>query len=410
MINILIAPIHYVADKNEGSEYSRAYDYIEYISKQKNVKGHILVGYMKENKIGDFVIKSFFKKKPVYISNITRMWFLLWVFKEYLVLSAKNNYDFIWHNGPFALGETFSLVSILNTRNVPFVVGPINTPHVFLGEDEARSMGKKVFTESSNFIDKILKFADNKTYFISKIFKHLSTLTLKKASLVLAKENETDKLIKKSGVRNSIVLNLGVNIPSHRSAIIDTKQKGLRLISVSYLVERKRTIDLILMMNHIVNNSKIKDIKLTIVGDGPQSEKIKKAINFYNLSEYIKITGYVEKKNIYNFYKKSDLFISTTSSDTMPAMFFEAISTGLPMVTYNCPSITELKNNGIQCENVEVGDYHKLANIVIKAAKNKVKLAEKGIKNLMIYKEKYCFDKKMEAFMQILRSKKQQYV
>lgn len=409
MINILIAPIHYVAERSGGSEYSRAYDYVEYMSKQKDIKGQVLVGYMKEKRMGNLIIKSFFKKKPEYISNLTRLLFLVWIFKQYLVLSAKNKYDIIWHNGPFALGETFSLVSILNTKKIPFVVGPINTPHVFLGDDESRSMGKKVFSGSYNFIDRILKFVDNKTYSISRVFGYLSQLTLKKAALVLAKENQTDKLIKKSGVSKSFVMNLGVNIPAHKSSSIDINVKGLKLISVSYLVERKRTIDLVLMMNHIVNSAKIKNIKLTIVGDGPQKEKIVEAISYYNLSDYIKITGYIEKKYIYNFYTASELFISTTSSDTMPAMFFEAISTGLPMVTYSCPSISELKSSGVQCQEVEVGDYLKLANIVIKALKNKDKLAESGKKNLIVYKEKYNFDKKMDEFMRILRIEKEKH-
>jgi predicted porin len=47
---------------------------------------------------------------------------------------------------------------------------------------------------------------------------------------------------------------------------------------------------------------------------------------------------------------------------------------------------------------------------VIKAAKNKVKLAEKGVKNLIVYKEKYSFNKKMDAFIQVLRNKKEKHV
>ncbi len=142
-MKLLIAPIHYIIDPDEGSEYTRAYEYVKYLTLDKEYSGDILVAYSKFDKIGNFRIHRLFDKKPVYISNLIRFKFIIWIFLKSLKLIRKNKYNCIWHYGPFAIGKTFSLLALMNNKKIPFIIGPIFTPLVASKNDAFGLFGKK---------------------------------------------------------------------------------------------------------------------------------------------------------------------------------------------------------------------------------------------------------------------------
>jgi glycosyltransferase involved in cell wall biosynthesis len=401
-MKILIAPLHYLAEKSGGSEYGRAYDYLDYLSKTKKIFGDVLVGYFPKSRLGNFRIRSFFRQKPEYISNLTRLRFIVWLFIESLRLRRHNHYDLIWHNGPFAIDETISLISIFNYPRTPFVVGPINSPHTFLGPDENRSMGKKLFS-GDGLITRLVILFDHRIYFLSRIFSVFSRLTLTNASLILAREFETSKLLESRGMPESVVFNMGTKIPTRRQANIGSDNDKIRLLSVSYLVERKFTVDLISMMDYLVNELHHINFVLTIVGDGPQRSTLEKAVNRLGLNKYIKFIGYVDKDRVFEYYSSSDIFVSSSISDCMPAMYFEAISSGLPLVVSLNPSVQELIDNGVYCQPVPPHDYRSMAETILRISKSTKFLATMGKRNYHLYQEKYRFENKMVRFIELLK-------
>ncbi len=403
-MKLLIAPLHYVADKYEGSEYTRAYDYLEYLSRQKDINGDVLVGYCSEKKMGNLKIISMFKRKPTYISNIIRLQFVVWIFIKWLLLKLRNNYDVIWHNGPFSLNETFSLVAILN-KSTPFIIGPIVTPHQYVSEDESRSMGKKIFKR--NLLQIVLKKIDHLTYPLSKVFRYLSYLTLRKSKLVLVKETDCLKLINKYDFRNIIVHNMGLNLKefgfNHAKYI---NANVVNIITVSYLVKRKGVTDLVDIMNYLIKSRKRTNYRLKIVGSGPEFDNIKRKIKELNLSKYIKLVGFVTKKLIHKYYENSDLFVTTTLSDSMPAMYFEAMASGLLVISYDNPSVRELKLKGAKIVTSEVGNISNYAKCIMDNTKDSNKLMALGKANYKLSKEEFSFEKKMEMFTSYLEKLK----
>lgn len=402
-MNILIAPLHYVADKNEGSEYTRAYDYIDYLSRQKDMSGVALVGFMEESKIGNFSIKRFFDKKPSYISNLTRIRFIIWIFFEARKAMAKEKFDLIWHNGPFAIDNTFSLLALLAPKYLPFIVGPINKPHTYIGADEARSMGSKNST-ISNTRTRLIKFIDTKTYFISEIFRVLSSLTLKKATLVIAREKAVEKIIKKRGVNRVTTLNMAMKITHSLQPNPKNYSGKIRLVNVSYLVERKCTQDLIRMMDYLVNKKGLDTFQLTIVGDGPQKNRLEDMVEKLQLHSFIKFVGYVKKSNVMKYYRKADIFVSASLSDTMPAMYFEAMSSGLPLVTYRNQSTDELIEEGVSCTTVNSRDCEAMAEEIVRLSKSVDSLKKMGLNNSSVYNSKFSFTKLMDRFIELLNT------
>lgn len=400
-MKILIAPMHYVIDKRDGSEYTRAYHDAEFITSQKEFEGDILVGYASIKRLNNFKVHSYFKKKPQYISNFARIKFLLWIFFTARKLMKKNKYQRLWHNGPFAIGETFSLIA-LSVRTIPFILGPILTPHSFIGDDEGRSMGKKIYSDTSIRF-KLLKFIDNKTYFVSKIFSYLSFSTLKRANIVIVCDTAGLQTLKKAGIKKVVLLPKGVNVSKFISNKIIKTTGVIKVISVSYLVERKRTQDLIEAINYLVKALDVHNVQLIIVGDGPQKESLITLSKKLGLKKYITFTGFVPRDRVHKLYKSSHIFVSASISESMAAMYFEAMAAGLPLVMVENQSTKDLIKEGIGGVVVPQKDPQSIAHALFDLIGSPRTIKRFGANNKDLIKGKFNYEKNMDQFSNIIK-------
>lgn len=399
---ILVAPLHYVIDPDEGSEYTRAYEYLEYLSKDEKLSGDVLVGYCKINKLGNFRIHKMFNKKPAYISNVIRFKFIVWVFFKSLFLMRKNIYNLIWHQGPFAIDETFNLLALLNRKKIPFVIGPIFSPLNFTGTADFGLLGKKTKIKSSlalkNKIDGIVY------KHFSKSFSYLSFLTLKKASQILSHDNIGKNLINKKGIKNIQVLTLSVISKDF------TKRKQIRtkkyfiLLAVGYFIERKRMIDIIEAVRILVSIHKIKNIRLTLIGDGTQKAEMKILTKKYKLEKFINFTGFIPRTKLAEHYKNSDIFLSASTADIMPGVYFEAMSASLPMVLAKNSTSKELSARKFGGFVVPAKSPKSIAISVQKLIKNKKLLAEYGQRNFLLMQNEYNFEKNIGRLKNIFQN------
>ena len=91
-------------------------------------------------------------------------------------------------------------------------------------------------------------------------------------------------------------------------------------------------------MQLLIIKKKLNNIKLNIVGSGPEYQNLKKLIETNNAENYIKIFTNVNKKELENFYENSHLFILANSmlkngdTEGCPVVFIEAMSYMLPVI------------------------------------------------------------------------------
>lgn len=71
-----------------------------------------------------------------------------------------------------------------------------------------------------------------------------------------------------------------------------------------------------------------KKINLKIIGEG-KNKKIVKKINKYPFVQYY---SYMDKKELLRQYRKSDIFILTSKTETFGLVYAEALSQGLPII------------------------------------------------------------------------------
>lgn len=138
-------------------------------------------------------------------------------------------------------------------------------------------------------------------------------------------------------------------------------------ISVGNLIKHKRMHHTIKAFNRAFNNNT--KVKLTIIGGGPEKKNLESLIKELNLEDRIKLTGRIERKEIAEYFKKSDAFVLASKGETFGVVFIEAMASGLPVIATRCggPEHFIKKEQGLI---IEKNNIDKLAGAMKNINKN----------------------------------------
>jgi glycosyltransferase involved in cell wall biosynthesis len=91
-------------------------------------------------------------------------------------------------------------------------------------------------------------------------------------------------------------------------------------------------------------SNKTKRIKFLIVGDGPEMKDLRLKANQLGISANTVFTGYIH--DLTCVYWASDIFISSSRSETFGHAVVEAMASGLPVIARDIPVLREIINHG----------------------------------------------------------------
>ncbi len=141
------------------------------------------------------------------------------------------------------------------------------------------------------------------------------------------------------------------------------KTENLNLLYVGQLVKRKGLKWLIESIS-ILKGKKIDNIKLILVGSGPDEAYFKKLVKDLKLNDLIEFKGQInDKKEVVSLYKNSDIFLLPSLSEGLPTVILEALFFGLPVIATDIPGIRDHFENYISL--VPTKDNNKLAETII---------------------------------------------
>jgi len=199
---------------------------------------------------------------------------------------------------------------------------------------------KFIFVERTPFQELSIYF--NFIDFIKKmIIKFLLKIVYKKADLIIANSNKTAKdLSDFYGLKTK-----GIYPPSFSRKNFNKKfkykNKVFDLLTVGRLSREKGFNTLI----EALSNIKSKNFRLLIIGDGPEKDNLKRQVKEKKLNKQIIFLG--AKKDVDQYFKKSDLFINSSLFEGFPNVVVEALSFGIPVICSNSyGGIGEILNNG----------------------------------------------------------------
>jgi glycosyltransferase involved in cell wall biosynthesis len=106
------------------------------------------------------------------------------------------------------------------------------------------------------------------------------------------------------------------------------KETGdIYLAHTGRLIEKNGLEDLIGALEFLPGN-----VKLLLVGTGPQEDKLRRLAYNKNISDRVKFLGYVPIEEVAAYLKISDIFARPSLSEGMGNSFIEAMAVGLPVI------------------------------------------------------------------------------
>lgn len=150
------------------------------------------------------------------------------------------------------------------------------------------------------------------------------------------------------GLEPSFYENVSNNVPSSN-----------KLVCVGRLCEQKGQLLLVEAANLLAKQGI--DFELVLAGDGELRQPIEALIQQYNLSNHIKITGWISSAQVREFILESRAMVLPSFAEGLPVVIMEAMSLKRPVISTYIAGIPELVESEKSGWLVPAGDVGMLA-------------------------------------------------
>ncbi len=133
---------------------------------------------------------------------------------------------------------------------------------------------------------------------------------------------------------------------------------GTLIISVGRLVPWKGFDALIRTFAKMFK--KRKDLRLLIVGSGPDAQRLEKLVGELKLSEHVLFAGSVERDVLLRYIRAADIFVLNTAYEGLSHTILETMAIGVPVVTTRVGGNPEVITDGIDGYLVKPNDQSAL--------------------------------------------------
>jgi 1,2-diacylglycerol 3-alpha-glucosyltransferase len=141
------------------------------------------------------------------------------------------------------------------------------------------------------------------------------------------------------------------SMPFHRESL-GLSSKHIVLTFVGRLAPEKNIIFLLRAFNGVC--SVIDNVKLLIIGDGPERENLEDRVKHMGIEQRVIFTGMIPYEQIPNYLAISDAGVTASVTETFGFSVVEAMASGLPVLGIDSPGIVDIikdQKNGLLASN-----------------------------------------------------------
>ena len=206
------------------------------------------------------------------------------------------------------------------------------------------------------------------------VIRNISCMCCNHADEVIAPTEKVQELLLSYGVQRPILVQ-PTGIPLSKFERVDWKEvekiksqyniskENHVLVSIGRLSKEKNLNETIELMDMITKFDE--QVRLLIVGDGPERKNLEELVREKKLSSYVFFTGEVNWKTIQNYYAVGDIFTSASTSETQGLTYTEAMASGRPILVRKDECLKKFLKEGIngysyQDEKEFIHGYQKL--------------------------------------------------
>lgn len=319
------------------------------------------------------------------------------------ILRRAKNMDIIFAQDPVSVGLPSVFASkIMRKKFLLKVVGDYaweqmqnqNAKSADRGLSSAKRSVAEVRPQSHNEFITPDEFQNKKFDFKTNIRKKIERWTTKKAQRIIVPSNYLKKIVSMWGVKEkniSVVYN-GFKFnkdAGNKETIRKLFQfEGKLIISIGRLVRWKGFDTLIEIFPNLKN--KFKEVRLIIVGSGPDKEYLQKLIEERKLENDIALTGALSQDILLRYIKASDVFVLNTGYEGFSHQLLEVMDIGVPIVTTDVGGNTEIiedKKNGLTTPFNNTKELTKAINKLLSDKNFADKIANQAKKDIQQFSE-----------------------
>ena len=182
--------------------------------------------------------------------------------------------------------------------------------------------------------------------FIGGLFKKVFT----KADYIQAISNYLADWARNMGAKALVeVVPNGVDLNNLKSKISNLKNadKNSKVIITTSRLVRKNGIDtLIKAMAELRVQHRMSNIKLQILGSGPEEKKLKDLAKDLKVDDVVQFLGHIEPEHVYDYLAGADIFVRPSRSEGLGSSFLEAMGAGLPVIGAPVGGIPDFLKDG----------------------------------------------------------------
>jgi len=285
--------------------------------------------------------------------------------------------NIIHHMFPAVYNQSFSLLALTGkTRKHRFVIGPLSAHYYTRPLDERTIMG---------------------------LTSKLHRKTIQESDAVITISQKVRKLYEGVVDDEKIsVIPLGVDTGIFKPAEKRFRKDGYEILYVGYLYELKGVEYLIRSMALVARERR--DVKLRIVGEGPEKSRLMALTKALNLEERVLFEGFVPHTRIVRCYQKCDIFCFPTLGEPFGKVVLEAMACGKPVIASNVGGPAEIIENERTGFLIPPAQPLILAKAILGLIADKQKMKKIGVNARTAVAQRYSWQSIAENYQKLYSS------
>lgn len=203
-------------------------------------------------------------------------------------------------------------------------------------------------------------YHNNNNKYINKVISSIKNLDY----FVLVTKEQKDFYQKLTKTKCVYIPN-GIEVKDDRFAELDNNN----LISIGRLSKEKGFIDLIDIISYV--KEVYPNVKLNLIGDGPERERIEKHVKLLGLENNVVLQGYKNTGEINELLLDSSIYVMTSFSESFGLVLLEAAQFRIPLVAFKNSGSNEIISNNWDGYLIENRNKEMMAKKIIELLKNK---------------------------------------
>ncbi len=149
------------------------------------------------------------------------------------------------------------------------------------------------------------------------------------------------------------VIPLGVDeINLKKSRKDKNSKKTINILYTGHIIPRKGVDYILKSLHSLVHKKGADNVVLTVVGDGPEKNKLIKMAEELEIADHINWMSFLSREELIDLIKESDIYMLLSRSEAYGIAVAEALAMGTPCVISNSTALTEFSNE-IGCYAVD---------------------------------------------------------